>query len=125
MSTEIELLQQGGGGGSVGSNCCRCRKHSGGRPVAANWVGQQRQHQGSNAKRDKERWICGERCGNSTNSWRKRDGGETREEAMQQPTSTREAQREERDGGVTREERGGMEGVARAARQKAMRHNSK
>jgi len=30
-----------------------------------------------------------------------------REEAMQQPTSTREAQRKERDGGVTREGRGG------------------
>jgi len=27
---------------------------------------------------------------------------------MQQPTSTREAQREERDGGVTREGRGGI-----------------
>ena len=27
---------------------------------------------------------------------------------MQQPTSTREVQREERDGGVTREGRGGM-----------------
>jgi len=35
-------------------------------------------------------------------------GGATREEAMQQPTSTREAQRKERDGGVTREGRGGM-----------------
>ncbi len=31
-----------------------------------------------------------------------------RKEAMQQPTSTREAQCEERDGGVTREGRGGM-----------------
>jgi len=30
------------------------------------------------------------------------------EEAMQQPTSTREAQRKERDGGMTREGRGGM-----------------
>ncbi len=31
-----------------------------------------------------------------------------RKEAMQQPTSTKEAQRKERDGGVTREGRGGM-----------------
>ena len=30
------------------------------------------------------------------------------EEAMQQPTSTREVQHEERDGGMTREGRGGM-----------------
>jgi len=58
--------------------------------------------------RDKERRRCGERGGNSTNSRCKRDGGATREEAMQQPTRTREAQREERDGGVTREGRGGM-----------------
>jgi hypothetical protein len=34
-----------------------------------------------------------------------------REEAMQQPTSTREAQRKERDSGMTREGRGG--GTAR------------
>jgi hypothetical protein len=75
--------------------------------VAANWVGRQRRRQGSDAKRDKERWRCGERGGNLTTSRRKRDGGATREEAMQQPTSTREAQREERDDGVTREGRGG------------------
>ena len=31
-----------------------------------------------------------------------------REEVMQQPTSTREAQHKERDDGVTREGRGGM-----------------
>jgi len=31
-----------------------------------------------------------------------------RKEAIQQPTSTREAQRKERDSGVTREGRGGM-----------------
>jgi hypothetical protein len=57
---------------------------------------------------DKETRQCGERGGNSTNSRYKRDGGATRKEAMQQPTSTREAQRKERDGGVTREGRGGM-----------------
>ena len=49
-----------------------------------------------------------ERGGISTNSRCKRDGGTTREEAMQQPTSTREAQPKERDGGVTREVRGSM-----------------
>jgi len=37
-----------------------------------------------------------------------RYGGATREEAMQQPTSTREVQCKERDSGVTREGRGGM-----------------
>jgi len=58
--------------------------------------------------RDNERRRCGERGGNSTDSRCKRDGGTMREEAMQQPTSTREAQRKERDGGVTREGRGGM-----------------
>jgi len=57
---------------------------------------------------DKERWQCGERGGNSTNSRCKRDGGASREEAMQQPTSTREVQRKEIDGGMTREGRGGM-----------------
>ena len=36
------------------------------------------------------RQQCGKRGGNSTTSWRKRDGGAMREEAMQQPTSTRE-----------------------------------
>jgi len=88
---------------------CGCRgNNGGGRPVAANWVGWQRQRRGSDAKRDKERRRCGERGGNSTNSWHKRDGGATGEEAMQQPTSTREAQREEREGGVTREGRGGI-----------------
>jgi len=58
--------------------------------------------------RDNERRRCGERGGNSTNSRCKRDGGATRKEVMQQPTSTREAQCKERDGGVTREGRGGM-----------------
>ena len=37
-----------------------------------------------------------------------RDGGTLREEAMQQPTSMREAQRKERDGGTTKEGRSGM-----------------
>jgi len=98
------------------------------RVAAANWVGRQRQRQGSNAKRDihdKETRQCGERGSNSTNSRCKRDGGATREEAMQQPTSTREAQHKERDGGMTRE--GGVvwQGFARAAQQKAMQHDSK
>ena len=66
------------------------------------------EHHAKHDMHDKERRRCGERGGNSTNSRCKRDGGATREEAMQQPTSTREAQRKERDGGVTREGRGGM-----------------
>jgi len=81
------------------------------RVAAANWVGRQQRRRGSNAKRDmrdKERRQCGERGGNSANSRCKRDGDATREEAMQQPTSTREAQCKERDGGVTREGKGGM-----------------
>jgi len=60
----------------------------------------QRRRRGSNAKhdmRDKERRRWGERGGNSTNSRCKGDGGATREEAMQQPTSTREVQCKERD----------------------------
>jgi len=82
------------------------------------------EHHAKRDMRDKERWRCGERGGNSTNSRCKSDGGATREEAMQQPTSTREVQRKERDGGVTREGRGGMARFARAAQQKAMQHES-
>jgi len=66
------------------------------------------EHHAKRDMRDKERRRCEERGGNSTNSWCKRDGGATREEAMQQPTSTRKAQLKEIDGGVTREGRGGM-----------------
>jgi len=55
----------------------------------------------------------------------KKDGGATREEAMQQPTSTREAQRKERDGGMTRKEGVVWQGFARAAQQMAMQHDSK
>ncbi len=66
------------------------------------------EHHAKRDMRDKGRRQCGERGGNSTNSRCKRDGGTTREEAIQQPTSTREAQRKERDGGMTREGRGGM-----------------
>ena len=77
------------------------RRQWSGRPVAANWEGRQRQRRGSDAKSDKERWQFGEKGGNSTTTQCKRDGGATGEEAMQQPTSTREAQHEERDGGVT------------------------
>jgi len=51
-------------------------------------------------------------------------GGAMREEAMQQPTSTREAQCKERDSGVTREGRGGMARFC-TAQQKAMQHDSK
>jgi len=97
------LMWLGGGGGSVGSNCGRCRDDGGGRPAAANWVGRQQRHQWSNAKCDKESRRCGEKGGNSTTSRRKRDGGATREEAMQQSTSTREVQHEER--GAARGER--------------------
>jgi len=107
-------LAQGGGGG--------------GRPVAANWVGQERRHRGRNTKRDmhdKERRRCGERGGNSTNSRCKRDGGATRNKALQQPTSTREAQRKERDGGMTREGRGGMARFCTGSTTKALQHDSK
>jgi len=66
------------------------------------------EHHAKRDMRDKERRQCRERGGTSTNSRCKRDGGATREEAIQQPTSTREAHRKERDGGMTREGRGGM-----------------
>ncbi len=60
-----------------------------------------------------ERWQCGKRGGNSTTSRHERDVGETRDEAMQQPASTREAQCNMRDGGVTKEMRVVRQGVAR------------
>jgi len=107
-SASMTWMWPGGGGGSAGSNCGRRHDDGGGRPVAANWVGRHRQCRGSDAKRNKEMRRCRERGGNSTTSRCKRDGGATREEAMQQPTSTREAQRKERHGGATREGRGGM-----------------
>jgi hypothetical protein len=50
-----------------------------------------------------ERWQCGKRGGNSTTSWRERDVGATRDKAMQQLASTREAQCDMRDGVMTRE----------------------
>jgi hypothetical protein len=59
-----------------------------------------------------ERWQCGKRGGNSTTSRRKRDVGATRDEAMQQPASTREAQCDMRDSGMTREGRVVRQGVA-------------
>jgi hypothetical protein len=59
-----------------------------------------------------ERWQCSKRGGDSTTSRRKRDVGVTRDEAMQQPTITREAQCNMRDGGVTREGRVVRQGVA-------------
>ena len=59
-----------------------------------------------------ERLQCGKRGGNSTTSRRERDAGATRDEAMQQPASKREAQCDMRDGGVTREGRVVWQGVA-------------
>jgi hypothetical protein len=50
-----------------------------------------------------ERWQCGKRGGDSTTSWHERDVGAIRDEAMQQPASTREAQCNMSDGGVTSE----------------------
>jgi hypothetical protein len=61
----------------------------------------------------RERWQCSKRGGDSTTSRRKRDIGATRDKAMQQPASTREAQCNMRDGGVTREGRVVWQGVAR------------
>ena len=60
-STSITRMWPGGGGGSVGSNCGRCRDDGNGRLVAANWVGWQQLRRGSDAKCDKERRHCGER----------------------------------------------------------------
>jgi hypothetical protein len=59
-----------------------------------------------------ERWRCGKRGSDSTTSRRERDVGATRDEAMQQPASTREAQCNMRDSVVTREGRVVRQGVA-------------